>query len=184
MRGEWWRRRNKKQPSKGVGKEDLHIARSALWNDFLFFFWAGRRTSFGATHKHTLNEMKTLCLLGGLFSSLNFWGEAMPPPVSPVTVSFGPAQTSREDGNMPHSTDSMLILNNLKIYCWIRSMTWRQLDFLSEKKTDLPQKHTNVSWFNVRLNQMCARVLRCTGASITCYKTLINIHSIWFDLIL
>lgn len=38
LRGEWWRTGNKKWPSQEAVKEDLHFARTALCNDFLFFF--------------------------------------------------------------------------------------------------------------------------------------------------
>lgn len=98
---------------KELEKEDL-LPEQLCVTTSSFFFLCGRRTSFGAACKHTLNEIKSLCSLGGLFSSLDFWGEATPPPVSPVTALLGPAQTSGEDGNRPHSTDSMLIQNSFK----------------------------------------------------------------------
>lgn len=116
------RRRNKKQSSQEAGKKDLCAARAALCNDFLlflFFFWWKKNVLWSCLCEHrTLNEMKSLCLQGGLFSSQDFWREATPSPVSTVTAPLGPVQTGGEDGNLPHSTDCILIANTLKTYCW------------------------------------------------------------------
>lgn len=113
----WW------ENEESDGGEEIKTVQSRSWkgrfahcqNSFVkqlpLLFWTMEEELLLELPVSTHTEWNEM---GGLFSSLDFWGEATLPAVSPVTVPRGHDQTHRDGGNVPQSPNSMLIRNSLK----------------------------------------------------------------------